>query len=1842
MNKKFKRCIAFILFVCILIPFCLKSSIIAYAKIKKEYKLDGFNTSVFISNTKELNTEITIGSSNGYIESNIMDKVLSEITNLENEQERYQIAIGYLALNIKSLAQYIERFNTKVAASKNNASKVYSEDMKNGGFFSSSSRPMFYNPSTNKGKVIFSTRDSYKNALTYWTGESDKWGFDDIDRIPDIIKDRDASIIAMFYCLGEFKKNGGSLSSHEGQVLIDIANSAIDNKWNLSQEVVKDLESRTKMLDYTTAMVITTPYRVENIASSFGVSFHQEPVTIKLLQDWLNTAIEAENKEDTSDSSDETITDEFNKNATADNNKINFKVDSTYDRIKTIAYLLTSDNIETDLLPFMSAGYKLTSDNVNKIINAAIKGDGGQTGVTEIFTKVLKDIWSTSADKVRFNEIPKGSLDTALSNVNSENIGVARFLYAVLTAPTLDGFKVNDPGNTTAFLSTEEKLSILAIITQTGAKFEYGSENGLKLNGDISSFDLSGKLEQSASETETDGILLIPAYLLMYVGNQSNDKESMTNWKKIWNVDWKEMKPPYLHPRETKMSGLFTASKDKFTNYMKFKSLVADKSNQVQSMLTNTYRMQYFYAKMQSSAYSSSTDELNLRNDTLSSSFKSSLGNSTSQYISFSNYIPHVKGIRDTEEDLQNIVINDPEAFICWINTMNEWIYISNVLPSKIEPGKFATIEKTSTDFVDNILILRQLKAAITFIEGLPSDINLSEFTAEWYKKRTWADNKNMSYEEVYNLAQDLEIDNLELNDNLVADGKEETNPIEYLFTLDGGKVDKINKNLLTGIRFSSTFVPMQTNIYDPATWTLLNDDEFYEFHYKWGYNRKALYIDKNGDAASDWYVTRKQGETRVATLQDVLSCEKDIVLYIDDNFYNADQLAEMQDKVFDRLDNVDTESRKSAGGLFASVSRWFKDLFTIDILETVKTAEKTQYNVSLKRGCDDFADTYSEEWKPKSSKNGAVLAGPEIKEYLGYGDENDTDSIMIEGYSYMQPFALVSAIYRDGSGEYFNFINKKLHEKQSPVFISSKNVALQPNSGNEETRSLINYTILKNMQDDLITNYTTNVDLESPIYMDVYGNIVTESGRVIIPVASNATLNIGDTNNSYNIYNAGWLHTYGNTWYIPDTYKDIKIDKLILDEDNRKWVMQDAVINSKVSLNRLSIANDSTLETLYALYSRQFQSKWRSNFDLDSYVVWIMMEVMRGAPLENIRKDFEGLNPVRLKTKHVGTAIALEKLTDAISNSKSNSLLKMPEVHNSAVMSYVTLFIYKVGMIVIILMLMIQIFVNGLRSEFRMVTILKLIGSIGLTIGVVYVVPKLYDLSQYTSNKLLLQGETEYMSMLNLEKQEAGVELTMTDILDPELNTDLYITLDKLDIKWYSLVYKILVAPLGDSITDVYADARDENLATDIDEFDIYNDEIRISLNNLFSSSDVILDQEYHYIYQNFNNNCDSSHYLPYYMFVDKIVAYINDFNYKNDTYSYTTQIYAGGKIKSIGLMKQFYTSDEFANDNTTDYWGIYDLYGIANDIDQSVASSDLTADDIEEDLRKYTAWYNDNLTEDEIKVRAEMMNDEGKKWIAANRALMGKISDETIIKSFALHMSLYYNKIFGVNSAREIEIANLDMNDLVKLSIASKDKVLINSPMSFSRFVFHVGGEVATILAAILQVVLMIASFVRPISTLVVFVSIYLSIFIYRLILRKNSNNVRGLIKLMLLICSLNLFYAILIKISILLPSILKSPSLCMLVQILLHGIFAFLFMYVALLSIRNWQDLGNTILSQGFQGFKDSIFHNVTFENIRQNKTEVHNRAKEDVGWALYESMKKSDDKKGRYKNKEKDSL
>lgn len=1131
----------------------------------------------------------------------------------------------------------------------------------------------------------------------------------------------------------------------------------------------------------------------------------------------------------------------------------------------------------------------------------------------------------------------------------------------------------------------------------------------------------------------------------------------------------------------------------------------------------------------------------------------------------------------DFTEDSDITVVN-LFHYTLFNNVLNQMNYYKTALYNKLSMiSNNESIDEQTTIYIN---ILSSIREAIIFLEAnAPNATDLKKAC-----NTIWRD-KDKNLEDLYKKLINMGIAIKDINNFKPADLN--THPLGNFINTD---MMSISTELKKGIAISATFVPLKTNIYDPYAYSLIKDEAFFEkLHYLYGYHRKALMVDTNTSSATELYNTGKRGITRVATLKDLLEPERDITLYVDTGMYNLDKIAEMQDKALNRLDN--SAEGENTSNVWMQLWDNIADVFTITIDEICKTGTKTTYSKSL-ADISDYAKSKDKKLLTTAKEN-AVLDGNYIDMYLKE-----------ETYSYMLPFTIVSCIYRDKS--LYSFLN---NYGTKPIFISSPNVSAISGVSAEWYSTYYNYLLLKNISANKLISYSTNIDMNCPIYVDIYGNILTESGYVVVPAATNATLH-----KKYTPLTAGFISTYGKlyTAEVPNIAME-DLGLLMMKYEN-KYLFGNHIIGNQVNLSEMSTSNSASLETLYLNYYNYLESG--QYLDIEKYISQVFFETLRGAPLENIDKIKEGIDP-KVKASRLGivSASKLDNLAESFGIYEENSIVTLPDLTEHFNLNYIVLFLYKVFMLVVIILLIVQIYIIAIQMKFGAGSLWKLIGTIGLVLSLVWAIPNVFKFSYYTVNKFLLQSESADILMYSTEKESAGLEIGITNIYVPPKGTELKWRIQDINIPWYKLFNEILFRPVSSGINDIYEEYTKSTLAVGEGDFELRKDVLYIDINDVLKSSIINFDVNFGTIYQTtLEDKVQVSFYSPYYVFVDAILKNINLYNQENNIYSYSTTFQKGGKLKSIGLIESYFKSDEFAGD-TKDLLKVQEIYGLNETIN---GVSYFTEEDIDKMRNSY--WYNDNLTAEDILKRSEKLYNYTKELIYDNRDIIGKITDETFIKITVMQIAMQYNKLFSIDSCNEFEIFQLSQQDLIRLSSNQKALVFENSPTSFGRYVYETGGEIAVYIAAILIVVIFLASIVKPVSITIIFISMFVSIFIYKLILNKNSENTLGCFKTTVLVCISNFIYALLIKISMYLPNIMSSVSVCLFMQICLHTIFIFFMIWLVMIVVSDWYNLGN-------------IKYNITLNSVKTELTGNNfirhdNNERKDTGWSFYNKLKKKD--------------
>lgn len=1075
-----------------------------------------------------------------------------------------------------------------------------------------------------------------------------------------------------------------------------------------------------------------------------------------------------------------------------------------------------------------------------------------------------------------------------------------------------------------------------------------------------------------------------------------------------------------------------------------------------------------------------------------------------------------------------------------------------------------------------------------------------------------------------------------------------------------------LGENVVQGIAYSAGYIPMQTNLYSTATINGYDTQWLTDWHYKYGFMRKALLYDTSATAAMDYYNTlgTTKGNVKVCTLRQFIELgEKDLVLYVDESFYNAEECEDLWLSSIDTesinlgefIDDLNTYLVESYGkdetqSDFVTVdANFINDTYDVD-LSTYTENELKELLAQLKRqqrATDKSQDFMSilktGKYKKYSDRTRSALAkanGNFIENAVdGLLDMNNQDLLVMDSatitdtldaitnrvergatnstidyeyttydeYTPMFSFAYVSSIYR--SPEAYKVSN--INEINTPVFIASDDVAQLEDAPLYDKGSLLNYALVRNLPSMVQIDYTYSMDMDSPVYIDIYGNIMTESGLVIIPAACNATLFPDDY--SSNIYSLGMYACYGRDYYIPTSLNNVEPllgTFFVEDEENGGvWKLNGASITtggSTVGLTDLDTYTQKTAKTIASAFMAYVYKLSPSDHDVTN-VLWpkyvnLINETMRGAPLEHIDKEAENLRTNgNINKTSILAAAKLESLIKSLRGSMSNTFLSVPDFTTMDKSEYVIAFLFKMLLVATVIVVIIQVYQDAVASRLGIRTFMTCAWAVFLTFSCLMFIPLVFELTYYTANKLLLQNETTKICMYNLEKSQSGVEVGVTETSVPDTHNKIMVQLDWVSVPWYMEVEELL---FGESLKSVSI-ARDYAVRNSLvalqEDVQFYNDGIYMDVEDIFNS--VSMDYTFNvgeaektpysytlnnglYLYSN-GSPQSLSFYSPYYVFLEALTANVNSYNYLHNSYMYTTKLQSGNRLKTVGLCSNYFQSETFM-ETDNDILHLYEVYGVDKPV--WIDGGKVFTEDQLESMRAST-WYH-VIDLENVEKRISIVNEYCRDFVAENRELLDKVTDETFIKVMALSMAMKYNQVFGTTEANCYEIYNLNSDDLMRLSISKTDDAMLTSPLSYSRFVLDVGGESAVYAASVLEMVMYIGSFIKPLCIIISFISVFMSIFVFRVLLRKKNNSLLGYVATVLLIGATNFLHAVILKLSTYLPEIGLSMLGCIIVIIIFQIMYLLALGYVTGNALRYWQDLGAAKYEQKMEIIRDRI--------------------------------------------------
>lgn len=1021
--------------------------------------------------------------------------------------------------------------------------------------------------------------------------------------------------------------------------------------------------------------------------------------------------------------------------------------------------------------------------------------------------------------------------------------------------------------------------------------------------------------------------------------------------------------------------------------------------------------------------------------------------------------------------------------------------------------------------------------------------------------------------------------------------------PLSNFFSVDT-KTFSYYYNL--GVALSASYIPMQTNMYDINSLTALDDVNFVEqFHYPYGFFRKALYIDTDTNAAVELYVSGKCGSKRVATLADLLKCEKDIVLYIDEKFYNVDTLADLRNfkynKVLNTEDSDDLETEGFLEGVWSDIKETFTGR-TVTADELVKTGGYRGYSENVRK---DVTSRYV-EGAEDSDGSGLVMSSAEIDAYMTGYSESESEKVYNE-YTPLQGFAVVSAIYK--KIQLYSTVSSQTNIA-SPVFVSSPDLAGVEGITQEYWNTLYNYLMLKNLPGNMSMDYKTTLDLDSPVYMDIYGNILTESGLVVIPAAANSTL---QNATAYDVHTAGFLTLADNGYYdIPKGYNNAEkfaaglnketgttIGDFILDPMGEVYQVAPKKINSVYyNFRDLPIGDTDVLVSLVNLHKQRLATNKSMKFDKRVYVI---TEVLRGAPLEWIDKQKEGLKTNgSLSKSGIYAAAKLEEISDMLlSTSNGNSLISFPNLAFMEHYEVVIMFAYKLLFALLVALMFIKIYMDVVQRRFGLRSITSFLFTVISFIIVLFFIPKLLDLSYYITNQALLQDESIYVATLNLEKRSDGKEIGVTSVRAPETNTVLYLKMDDVDIKWYTAAGKVLSVNSIDTMQEIYDNATRDSVMAQLDGTIVRGNAVYMDINTVFDATRLEYESKTKKLKNVTVQVPYASYITPYYAILDCLVERVNEYNKENDAFAFTTVVQSKGAVRTRGLVQGYFTSLQFM-EQSQDPSTMFSVYGLDTTL---VETSVFTPTDRARMLK--SLWYSE-LSEDEVREKLVKLNSKAREFIADNYPLIGRVTDETFLKVMALYLALEHNKMFKCQYGSSLELFDIDTRDIMRLSMMNHASVLEGASKSFARFVYDEAGALGVVAMLLLVLVYFVMSLMKPIMVIIILVTMLVTLGIRKLFRHDQEHVVEGFVISMLLLCGTNILYAFMLKLSMMLPGIGLPPFIAIFVQIfvqLLYGGVMYLLLRVVL---QDWKNLGYMTYYRKVQSMSvtSAVFQKLTF--------------------------------------------
>lgn len=1083
--------------------------------------------------------------------------------------------------------------------------------------------------------------------------------------------------------------------------------------------------------------------------------------------------------------------------------------------------------------------------------------------------------------------------------------------------------------------------------------------------------------------------------------------------------------------------------------------------------------------------------------------------------------------------------------------------------------------------------------------------------------------------------------------------GNTQQNPLGRLFSI----TDKtMSDNWMRGFALSATYTPMVTNLYDASTYDLMDDGSWMtEYFYRYGFHRKALYISTDPNIVVNSKVGRTSSNGRkVCTLKDLLNYERDIELYIDTGFYNASDIEEglgrvdyatiramVEEQALQSTQGTEAEEEQQASQSKAADDilkgtiydrNYVDETLNLDTKSLLKDEGVTTYSTDVAQHVTKFGGTQELE---TSLYDAYVLSTDAI-----IGQDSVFD---LYQYSALLGYGVVSAIYRDT--QMFNTIMAST-TAETTVLKSSKNIIMTEDSTYTDWLSYFNYLMLGNLEKQMNVNVDSMLDLNAPIFIDLFGNIVTESGYVIIPAAANPTL-CGLNWNPYCVGFASYLNNLNEvitttdcspqflTWVTGTEYTIVGapsivgetevevstvVDNVDLDNNYRGtggWFIVDKhgrVILKNVELRSnglASIVSWSTLNAHSDINLRIFQSDAfyeKAKNIYNAKMIMLTTEVLRGAPVETIDYEEEGLTNVAKGDAGIVIAYALDNIFEAISSRGGdyvNSMLTMPNLALQPYMKYIIFFGIKVCVLLMVLLLMVNLFRSGIKGRLGFKAAFSFVFTTIIVASAIYILPSSIKWSYDNANARLLSSEACDIVLYDAMRNSEGQQIGITSVEKIDECTELYMEVGKVHVDWQNVLTKGILTNEYTSFQDIFDDAMQADpmanqwgvvnkgaslYMSTRDIYDstriVYNASTNTLSNKLYTTGNITPASNANkdpsnktdgdtipYSYSERDTGAAVYSFVsPYYVFLDMLVADINNYNQSHDIKSYNFSADKYGGVITYDVASPYLLSDEFLYDGF-DILGLYQVMQTEKQKPSNVYI--FTAEDIQN--MALSEWYDTQLTEEQKIKKIEQVYDYARAFVSDHRAILKHVPDSMFVKALAFACSVKYNQVFNAPHADSVKMIQVDNRDIMRFMLGDFYTVYSNYPYSFGRFVYKSAGTAGVLLSLILSVIVLISNVIKPVLIMVMFILIVLNICFRELLLNKPNRGVEGYFIGCGLFIITNFIYALLLKLTMVFANT-GYPVVCaIVVAIVVQLAYMAALMILIWIQLSEWKDLG-----------------------------------------------------------------